>query len=112
MNEGSRCPFCAHATGLEVRLDKRGRPYVQCGSCLTRAFLRSRKALAGVLGLGAVIDEVPTLSEDVFERGERAVEAWLGANQAVAVAAAATNSHPEAEAGGSTALASGRGRSK
>ena len=105
MNDtGSRCPFCAHPSGLSVRLDRKGRPYIQCESCLTRAFLRSRKALAGVLGLGAVIDEIPSLQDDVRERGERAVQAWLQANQAAADPAGlpspSSNEQPASLAGG------------
>jgi len=39
------CMFCMFEESMEVRLDKKGRPYLTCGRCSTRAFFHSELAL-------------------------------------------------------------------
>lgn len=83
-----RCPFCLHADGMAVRLDKRGNPYMSCFACLCRAFIRSRDSLAGLLGISAFLDQVPELHEQIRASGMQALDAWLQAGRAASQVAA------------------------
>lgn len=48
MVDGRTCMFCLAPTGLSVRFDRKGRAYLRCGACSTRAFLGSAEAIHGV----------------------------------------------------------------
>lgn len=49
MRPGDRydCLYCLQPDSYEVRLDKRGRPYMTCIACGARTFLRGAHSLRG-----------------------------------------------------------------
>ncbi len=91
------CPLCGHPAGLEVRLDRKGRPFATCAACFARTFLRSRESLAGLLGLSALLDDAPELKPQVLARGSAAVDAWTRANRASSAVGETTASPSAAE---------------
>lgn len=42
------CPMCLGDRCAAVRIDKKGRPYLSCVRCLSRAFLTTPAALASI----------------------------------------------------------------
>lgn len=53
MTNRTTCMFCLAQHSLELRYDKRARPYLCCTLCFTRAFIRN---LDAVRGFGIVPD--------------------------------------------------------
>lgn len=53
MADRTTCLFCLAQHAMELRYDKRARPYLCCTLCFTRAFIRN---LDAVRGLGVVPD--------------------------------------------------------
>lgn len=53
MTNRTTCLFCLAQHSMELRYDKRARPYLCCTLCFTRAFIRN---LDAVRGLGVVPD--------------------------------------------------------
>ena len=45
-SEQVMCFFCLEHLG-RLKIDKRGRPYISCGSCGSRTFMHSNRALNG-----------------------------------------------------------------
>jgi hypothetical protein len=41
--DGGDCPFCLGKGGGKLREDKKGRPYFNCETCGTRAFIRTTR---------------------------------------------------------------------
>ena len=52
----SRCMHCFAANASEVRFDKKGRPYVVCKLCWTKAFFQSLEPLRGVAVVPALVE--------------------------------------------------------
>jgi hypothetical protein len=52
------CMFCFAKHGAQLRFTKKGRPYVTCRICYTRAFLHGMEALQGVAIAGDLIEGV------------------------------------------------------
>jgi len=42
------CPLCLEPDAAELRLDKRGRPYVRCGWCESTMFIRRPRGLTSL----------------------------------------------------------------
>lgn len=59
MTEGQReslyCPHCLERA-LQLKLDRRGRPYSVCMGCSTRAFMPGRYALTGLLRIQPLVE--------------------------------------------------------
>ena len=53
-----RCPLCLREDTCSLRYDKKGRPYLVCGGCSTRAFLGSITALTSTLFLSPHIARI------------------------------------------------------
>jgi hypothetical protein len=67
---------------------------VSCFACLCRAFIRSRDSLAGLLGISALLDQVPEMHEGIRTSGEAAVDTWLGASRPTAESETNTTAAP------------------
>jgi hypothetical protein len=52
------CPFCLAPYGAALKFDKRGSPYTSCANCGSRAFLRTRASLLGLVALTDAIREI------------------------------------------------------
>jgi hypothetical protein len=69
------CIFCMAPTGLQVRVDKRGRPYMMCNMCGTRCFIhgsgwKGPQALWGKLAL-ALQHNLVDGARDLMAKGAR-----------------------------------------
>ncbi len=53
-----RCPLCLREDTCALRYDKKGRPYLRCGGCDTRAFLGSITALTSTIFLSPHIARI------------------------------------------------------
>lgn len=42
------CVFCLHASCVELKADRKGRPYTICRVCATRSFMHTSIALRGL----------------------------------------------------------------
>jgi len=51
-----RCLFCAAAKAMEIRWDKKGRPYMGCRACDSRVFSRGALRIAIYSVLADVLD--------------------------------------------------------
>lgn len=51
-----RCVFCFAANASEFRFTKKGKPYLTCRVCFTRAFLNRMEALRGAAVCPELID--------------------------------------------------------
>jgi LmbE family N-acetylglucosaminyl deacetylase len=57
------CVFCGQE-GLEVRQDKKGRPFMQCAKCTTRVFIRHPQHLAMYEASVNALSEATRLKSD------------------------------------------------
>lgn len=64
MVEIVRCPFCLAAGSCELAWSAKARPYLRCKQCLTRAFLNTLNALAGVAIVPPMLDDAIRQSEE------------------------------------------------
>jgi len=74
------CLFCMNPATSRIALDKRGRPWIHCGACGTRAFLQSfSPALNGVAVLTpyllVALDEMKT--REGYDLHARRIGAFL-----------------------------------
>lgn len=51
------CSACLSKETLEIRFDKRGRPYIKCFGCGLHLFISSEKTFSGILFFGKLLDE-------------------------------------------------------
>lgn len=63
MNNEIRCPCCLTADAAQIRIDRRGKPYLTCRSCFSRTFIGDRR------GLAAIIAAQPALAQLVARSG-------------------------------------------
>lgn len=49
------CFFCLNDQTAELRVDKKGRPYLSCMACGTRCFMPHPSAMAGVRWLAPMV---------------------------------------------------------
>jgi len=103
MNQGPPvardCVFCFGIASMLERLDKRGRPYLTCSACRTRAFLHDQSALRGPILMASILGVVGTrkLAYILATEGEPGVERVMGAvAKGVATQAAALQPLPPA----------------
>ena len=75
MSPGTRleCVFCLGGEHLEVRADRHGRPYLQCGQCMTRVFIHGcgwngPQKLFGKLRLAADQPNAIAVAAELIER--------------------------------------------
>lgn len=72
-----RCLFCLMPT-MEIRSDKKGRPYMTCTSCSVRVFPRGRITLAVYATIAELLDQRPDqlapLREAAMLRAEAAYQ--------------------------------------
>ena len=52
------CFFCLTEGCMRMRLDKKGRPYLRCGLCGTKAFLYEASALRGLMMWDAAVGQL------------------------------------------------------
>jgi hypothetical protein len=50
------CVFCLSQNAMEIRYDKRGKPYLICRLCFTRSFIRCIDAVRGLAVVPWLID--------------------------------------------------------
>ena len=43
---------------MQVKIDKKGRPFLHCNLCGTNVFLRNEKSIVGAVFCGSIIDEM------------------------------------------------------
>lgn len=91
------CVFCFGIASMLERLDKRGRPYLTCSACRTRAFFHVQAALRGPILMASILTVVGTqkLAYILATEGEPGVERVMGAvSKGVATQAAALQPLP------------------
>lgn len=52
------CILCFSPDGMEVRADRRGRPYCTCAACGSKVFLRGARSFRGVIYFGDYLSRV------------------------------------------------------
>lgn len=68
-----RCIFCWEPEAMEVKYDKKGRPYIRCALCGVRAFIHSPRSYFGLKLVSNIsLNNVRALKSEVPE----AVEAF------------------------------------
>jgi hypothetical protein len=71
------CPFCMGATSLDLKFDRKGRPYASCRACGTRAFLRGEMAMNGLAIVSPLVQatsERMRTDSEYFDRMNAKVE--------------------------------------
>lgn len=94
------CMYC-HSRGAEVRLDKKGRPYVGCSHCACCAFPRGPQSLACVLATMRLLDTDSQLRwarQESFALSERPLSELLYVAPPTTLGSSITEAHAAAPA--------------
>lgn len=69
MDNEIRCPCCLTAGAAQVKIDRRGKPYLTCSACFSRTFIADRR------GLTAILAAQPAIAQLIARAGgERVVQ--------------------------------------
>lgn len=58
MENEIRCPCCLTPGASQVRLDRRGKPYLRCVACDSRTFIGDKRGLAAILAAQPAIAQL------------------------------------------------------
>ena len=65
------CPFGFSDDSLNIKQDKKNRPYFTCEVCYHRVFIRSKRALGSMMAWSRVASQNPSLFAEAVEEGRR-----------------------------------------
>lgn len=80
------CLHCLADGTVELRIDRKGRPYATCHSCMSRTFMHSREALRGLMliapQLSALVRRMA--AHELARADSHAAQVWAGAGSSAA----------------------------